>query len=753
MIHPRLIVTALIACAGAIRAQNSDSILQSAVDADPWPRQSATSSGELTIYQPQLDAWTGNTLTFHAAISFQSNPKAPEMFGVMTGSARTEVDKDTRMVTLEDIAITAAKFPAHPDSAASYLRALRASVPTAARTISLDRLQASLLIVTDQKKMKTVPVKNVPPVVYFSTVPARLVLTDGAPRLVTVPGTSSQRVLNTSVLIAYTGYTYYLRLYDGWMQAVQMAGPWVPAYGPPPVLDTVLAWAKTQRIDLLTGRSNDPSEPVPSLWSGTTPVIYTSAVPAELIVTDGAPDYVPLAGTDLLFVENTGAYVFESMDDQQVYILLAGRWFTAPATMGPWAFVPAAQLPKDFWKIPLDSPAEAVLVSVPGTPQALEAAIENSIPQTGAVALNTPMPAPAIDGAPQFVPIPGTNLSYIANAPIPIIKYAPGAYYAVYNAIWFFSPTPDGPWSVATVVPAAIYTIPPSSPVYYVTYVQVYGATPTTVYVGYTNGYYGTVMVSGGVVVYGTGYVYPVPVAAYYYPPPVTYGYGVAVVVVHPYYAPAYYNDAYYSHGYVAGTTGDQYSHYGSTSAMTHTSAAYNPYTGEGASQKYGQSYNAATGTAAAGQRTTTGNAYTGNYQSTASGSAYNTKTGASATGYTNTTGNAYTGQQTKTGQAQVTSASGKTTDVSGVQTNNASAVKVNNNVYGDVNGNVYKQNPDNSWSQYNGTSKSSGSSSWGSYGGSSASKSGASTSSLNSQSWSRSAGQSRSSSYSGSRR
>jgi hypothetical protein len=749
MITSRLAAVAVMLFAGALRAQNADSALQSAVNADPWPRKSATSSGELTIYQPQLDAWTGNTLTFHAAASFQSNPQAPEMFGVLYGTARTEVDKDARTVTLEDLKITNAKFPAHPDSVPSYLAAMRGAVPLTARTISLDRLQTSLLIVTDQKKMKTVPVKNAPPALYFSTVPAMLVLTDGAPRLVAVPGTSSQRVQNTSVLIAYTGYTYYLRLYDGWMQAVQMTGPWVPAYGAPPVLDSVIAWAQTQRIDLLSGRSSDPSEPAPSLWSGTTPVIYTSAVPAELIVTNGAPDYVPVNGTDLLFVTNTSAYVFEYIDDQQVYVLLAGRWFTAPATSGPWTFVPAAQLPKDFWKIPPDGPAEAVLVSVPGTPQALEAAIENSIPQTGAVALNTTMPAPAIGGAPQLVPIPGTNLQYVANAPVPIIQYAPGAYYAVYNAVWYFAPTALGPWSVTTIVPAAIYTIPPSSPVYYVTYVRVYGATATTVYVGYTPGYYGTVVVSGGVVVYGTGYVYPAYVGAYYYPPPVTYGYGVAVVMVHPYYAPVYYNAAYYDHGYVAGTTGDQYSHYGSTSAMTHTSAAYNPYTGEGASQKYGSSYNAATGVAASGQRTTTGNAYTGNYQSYASGSAYSTKTGASATGYTNTTGNAYTGQQTKTGQAQVTSASGKTTDVSGVQTNNASAVKVNNNVYGDVNGNVYKQNPNNSWSQYNGTSKSSGSSSWGSYGGS---KSGASTSSLNSQSWSRSAGQSRSSSYSGSR-
>jgi len=58
-------------------------------------------------------------------------------------------------------------------------------------------------------------------------------------------------------------------------------------------------------------------------------------------------------------------------------------------------------------------------------------------------------------------------------------------------------------------VPPLIYTIPPTSPLHYVTYVRVYSSTPTTVLVGYTSGYYGTVLTSDGVVVYGTGYTYP----------------------------------------------------------------------------------------------------------------------------------------------------------------------------------------------------------------------------------------------------
>ena len=59
------------------------------------------------------------------------------------------------------------------------------------------------------------------------------------------------------------------------------------------------------------------------------------------------------------------------------------------------------------------------------------------------------------------------------------------------------------------------------------TYVQVYGYTPSVVYVGYTPGYYGTVVSSDNVVVYGTGYYYAPYIGPYgWVPAPYTYGVG-----------------------------------------------------------------------------------------------------------------------------------------------------------------------------------------------------------------------------------
>ena len=103
------------------------------------------------------------------------------------------------------------------------------------------------------------------------------------------------------------------------------------------------------------------------------------------------------------------------------------------------------------------------------------------------------------------------------------------SWYAVENGVWFTATSVRGPWVVATSVPAAIYTIPSSSPLHYVTYVKTYSSSESTVYVGSTPGYHGEyVDPVSNVVVYGTGYYYDPWIGTAWYGPPVTYGFGVA---------------------------------------------------------------------------------------------------------------------------------------------------------------------------------------------------------------------------------
>ena len=135
-----------------------------------------------------------------------------------------------------------------------------------------------------------------------------------------------------------------------------------------------------------------------------------------------------------------------------------------------------------------------------GTPPAQEAVIDNSIPETATVTRATTKFTTNYGGSPQLQGIEETPLQSVVNSPYPVIRVDTSSWYAVKDGVWFVGTSVNGPWAVADSVPEVIYTIPPSSPLHYVTYVYVFGATPQIVTVGYTPGYYGTVLAPTGVV-------------------------------------------------------------------------------------------------------------------------------------------------------------------------------------------------------------------------------------------------------------
>ena len=166
-----------------------------------------------------------------------------------------------------------------------------------------------------------------------------------------------------------------------------------------------------------------------------------------------------------------------------------------------------------------------MLAAVPGTARAQRAVLTAQLPHTATLKRSEAKLTVNYSGAPIFKPIPGTQIEYAVNTPDEVLKIA-ARYYACYQGAWFASSSPTGPWALADSVPLEVKSIPPSSPVYNVTYVQAYGATPQAVTYGYTAGYM-MGFVSAGVLVYGTGYYYPpvvipgpVPV---FYPYPHTY--------------------------------------------------------------------------------------------------------------------------------------------------------------------------------------------------------------------------------------
>ncbi len=482
-----------------------------------WPRPIQAGDTVIEVYQPQIDSWQGHRLEARAALSVKSAASPTLSYGVIWITARTEVDKAQGLVTLEDIKVTKASFPGLPGKTDDLLRLIRQHVPAGVKVLGLAQVEANLAVAQARQTAKAVPVRNDPPQIIFSPTAALLIRIDGPPSLRQVSGSSLLRVINTRslILLDTARGQYYLYVFDRWLDAPAPTGPWAPA-------GTVSAALESARQAAVSAGQVDLLEP-PSSGQGAFPTIYVSTAPTELIETNGPPDWSPIPGTELLYVTNTDAHVFLELKTQLTYVLLSGRWFRARSTSGPWQYVAPNQLPADFASIPETHPQGVILASVAGTAQAQEAVIANTIPQTATVVRSQARLTVAYDGAPQFWPMESTPLQYAINTPTPVIRVDPKTYYALSNGVWFVAQAPLGPWAVATFIPAVIYTVPISSPLHYVTYVRIYGYTPTVVYVGYTPGYLGTVVTPDGVVVYGTGVVYSPWVGTVWYPPPTTY--------------------------------------------------------------------------------------------------------------------------------------------------------------------------------------------------------------------------------------
>lgn len=722
----------------------------------PWPHEITSGDVILRVYQPQLDSWDGSLLKVRAAMSLQQGQDGAPTYGIVHAQARTLVDKQQRIVTLDDLQVLRADLPSAQDRAEEVTQLIEKDNANKQRTIALDRLEAALEINAAESTVSTPALHNDPPRLLFSTTPAMLIYIDGTPTYRAVSNTSYERVVNTRPLVVRdkTG-VHYLKIFDGWMTARTLQGPWSVAASPPQALEAVLKTAVDSRqVDLLTGQA-DPEQPAPSLKT-TAPAIYVATQPTELIVTDGEPKWTPIAGTQLLYAENTTGHVFKLVTDQNTYVLVSGRWFRAQQTSGPWEFVAADKLPKDFANIPDDSPKENVKASVAATPQAKEAAIAATIPETAAVDRSAAkLSTPKFDGEPKLQPIEGTSLQYVANSATPIIRVSASSFYAVENAVWFTATSVNGPWTVATSVPAVIYTIPSSSPLHYVTYVKIYNVEGNTVYVGYTPGYQGEyVDPITHVVVYGTGYYYTPWVGTVWYGPPVTYGFGVALrytpwtgwtvgfgfgwawgaatvavgwgwgaypwwgaygwgwhwgPAMYPVYPVPYWHGgaaagprgamAWGPGGWV-GTTGNMYRRWGSTASVSRASGGYNAWTGNAWASNAGMAYNSRTGTLAAGQRGATSNVYTGRYASGARGSATNTRTGVTGATRQGTVGNARTGQEISGGQSAIYDPrTGTGTTAGHISGEQGTIGRVGDDVYAGHDGGVYRHS-DDGWEQ-----------------------------------------------------
>jgi hypothetical protein len=494
-----LVAIATLGLASTARADDAD-----------WPREFDSPSGPFVIYQPQPEDLNGDMLTGRAAFSLKRSGDASPTFGVLWFTEQIEIDRDSLTVTARNFDVTRVRLPSvTPAQASRYEHLVEAEAATWDLSGSLDELQAGLAA-TEKERESVSGLDNTPPRILFSSERAILVVYDGDPLLEPIEGSRVQRVVNTPYAVVYNpdDRNYYLNGASLWYTARDPLGPWSDISRPPAAVRSVVP----------------PDTSTEDQAVGAPPRVLTATEPTELISTDGQPRYAPLVDDELLYVTNTESDVVREVSSQELYVLLAGRWYRAASTAGPWTFVRGDQLPESFQKVPPDSPKGNILASVAGTDEADDAIADSEIPQTSAIQRDDRSFGVEYDGPAQFTAIEGTNLQYAVNTDAEVIL-ADGRYYACDQGVWYIADSPDGPWSVSDTRPLGVEDIPPDCPVYDVRYVDIYDTTPSVIYVGYLPGYLGCYPYYG-TVVYGTGYRYRSWRGRHhYYPRPCTWGF------------------------------------------------------------------------------------------------------------------------------------------------------------------------------------------------------------------------------------
>jgi hypothetical protein len=496
---------------------------------DQWPKQITATDGTLIkVYEPAPESFSGNTLEFRSAISVTQNGSSEPVFGTFWASSKVETDRDSRQIIFNSLNITDLKIPSITDQEVldGIDNALETQFPNAAGTISLDDILTTLDQVQQEAKQSQ-NISTKPPKVIFATTPSMLLLFDGEPRLQRNTDWNLDVVVNTPfTVIKNNDGQFYLYGAGRWYTAPAATGPYRYAAQVPQNLSKIeQEIISKEQSAKANNRNNNANQGQPAGQSDAILNIIVSTVPAELVQSNGEPNFSPIQGTSLLFVSNSTNDIFMDENSQQYFVLISGRWYQAKTMTGnDWKYIPADQLPADFAKIPPGSQKDNVLASVAGTDAARDAVMDAQIPQTAKVDRHTATTEVVYDGQPKFTDINGTDLQYAVNTSSTVIRTPDGRFYTVDNGVWFVSDNPTGPWAVSTDRPDEVDRIPPDYPVYNSKYVYVYDVTPDYVYMGYTPGYLNS-FIFGPTVVYGTGFYYDPWFGSYYFPRPWSWGF------------------------------------------------------------------------------------------------------------------------------------------------------------------------------------------------------------------------------------
>ena len=463
--------------------------------ASEWPQSTQVEGVTYTLNQPSFTGLTSNTVTLRSVAQVSGEGSSAKN-GTVTMTATMAPADVAGLVELSGFKVTGVDGDVDQSSSAAIEKQLAGM----AFTVPLSTLVQDISI--DAARNET-GLSNAPPDIVVTGEPAVIVSIAGTPVLSPLGSTGWKRVTNTPFIVmqAQDG-TWWVRLgASNWMTAPGLSERYGPASSAPPqaVLDA-LGKAPEPPADLKPDieRLNAPQPKPPAVLVVTRPTVLVSI---------NGPMKLAKVAPGINVVTNANQTLLVRDAAPRNWVLASGRWFSSETLTGPWKYVPPSQLPTDFARMQANGlQVASALASVPGTRQAKEAAVNTNLVRTIVLERAKANCDVSWNGAPSWQPVQGTSMEYAANASQPVVKFG-DAFYCCDSAAWFKASDPKGPWSLCDSVPAEIYSIPASCPIYPCTFVEVYASTADTVTFGFTSGYLGSYM-QDGAAVYGTGYAY-----------------------------------------------------------------------------------------------------------------------------------------------------------------------------------------------------------------------------------------------------
>jgi hypothetical protein len=447
-----------------------------------WPLSLSADDATFVVHEPLVETLDDGVMTARSLVLAQpAGPDRP-VAGSVLMKAIAEVDAAAGVVSLVDVEVLDASFPTTPDRIEAWQQFLRSSLPGKVKTMQLTRFESGRSIAQARQRASAASTVTAPRII-VSQAPAVLVYIDGEPRYAPLRGTSLQGVVNTRVLLLKDeSGTSYLHVYDGWVSAASLQGPWQLTPAPAGAERLEQLARSVPQVDLLTGKA-DANGRLPALSNARLPQIFVSMQPAALIVLDGPPRFARIGRTALQYATNTTAHLFRDVASNGLYVRVGGNWFRASDVNGPWTHVPAASLPASFAAIPDGSPKRGVKTSIDNelastAPRAGASSIVSADPRTATLSVT-------VNGDPVLEPIPNTQLNYVANASVPIIQVDINNWYATQSGVWFHSNEATGPWEVTSNVPPEIYAIPRNTPIYHAIQSRAIASSTDVTYYGY----------------------------------------------------------------------------------------------------------------------------------------------------------------------------------------------------------------------------------------------------------------------------